>query len=484
MLIIPAIDIIGGKCVRLEQGNYSKVKNYNCDPVEIAQGFKNQDIKFIHIIDLEGAKEGRPKNFKKIAEIARKTGLDIQTGGGIRTFKDAEKILNSGTKRVILGTSAQKNPDLVEKLVSKFGADRVVVSVDTKDGIIMAKGWTESSDLTLEETLKKLRKTGLEILIFTDVRRDGMLKGINSENVKKVLNKGFKIIVAGGVTTIEDVKQLEKLGAYGCIIGKALYEGKIELPKPNNLAKRIIPCMDIKNGRVVKGINFVNLKDAGDPVELGKLYSEMGADELIFLDIMATVEKRDTLYDLVRRISENINIPFTVGGGVKDIEDIRTLLNNGADKVSIGSYAVENPDFIKEASERFGSQCIVISVDPKKVLGKWKVFTKGGRENTGLDAIEFSKKMERCGAGELLVNSLDRDGMKNGYDIPLLRAITNAVNIPVIASSGAGAKEDFLEAFTEANADAALAASLFHYGEIKIPELKAYLTKNNVTIRT
>ena len=242
--------------------------------------------------------------------------------------------------------------------------------------------------------------------------------------------------------------------------------------------------MDIKNGRVVKGINFVNLKDAGDPVELGKLYSEMGADELIFLDIMATVEKRDTLYDLVRRISENINIPFTVGGGVKDIEDIRTLLNNGADKVSIGSYAVENPDFIKEASERFGSQCIVISVDPKKVLGKWKVFTKGGRENTGLDAIEFSKKMERCGAGELLVNSLDRDGMKNGYDIPLLRAITNAVNIPVIASSGAGAKEDFLEAFTEANADAALAASLFHYGEIKIPELKAYLTKNNVTIRT
>ncbi len=484
MLIIPAIDIIGGKCVRLEQGNYSKVKNYNCDPVEIAQGFKNLDIKFIHIIVLVGAKEGRPMNFILIAVIGRKTGLDIQTGGGIRTFKDAEKILNSGIKRVILGTSALKNPDLVEKLVSKFGADRVVVSVDTKDGIIMAKGWTESSDLTLEETLKKLRKTGLEILIFTDVRRDGMLKGINSENVKKVLNKGFKIIVAGGVTTIEDVKQLEKLGAYGCIIGKALYEGKIELPKPNNLAKRIIPCMDIKNGRVVKGINFVNLKDAGDPVELGKLYSEMGADELIFLDIMATVEKRDTLYDLVRRISENINIPFTVGGGVKDIEDIRTLLNNGADKVSIGSYAVENPDFIKEASERFGSQCIVISVDPKKVLGKWKVFTKGGRENTGLDAIEFSKKMERCGAGELLVNSLDRDGMKNGYDIPLLRAITNAVNIPVIASSGAGAKEDFLEAFTEANADAALAASLFHYGEIKIPELKAYLTKNNVTIRT
>ena len=484
MLIIPAIDIIGGKCVRLEQGDYSKVKNYGRDPVEVAQKFKEKGIALLHIIDLEGAKEGKLKNFKKTIEIARKTGLDIQTGGGIRTFKDAEKVLNNGIKRVILGTSALKNPELVKKLIDTFGADRIVVSIDVKDGIVMVKGWVENSNLTLDEAIKSLKSTGLEILIFTDIKQDGTLKGINPENIKKVLNKGFKVIVAGGVTDMEDVKKLEELGAYGCIIGKALYEGKIELPKPNNLAKRIIPCMDIKNGRVVKGINFVNLKDAGDPVALAKHYSDMGADELIFLDIMATVEKRDTLYDLVRRISENINIPFTVGGGVKDIEDIRTLLNNGADKVSIGSYAVENPDFVKQAADKFGSQCIVISIDPKKINEKWEIFIKGGRENTNIDAIKFAKQMESLGAGELLVNSLDRDGMKNGYDLPLLKAITSAVNIPVIASSGAGSKEDFREAFTETKVDAALAASLFHYGEIFLPELKQYLLKNNITTRT
>jgi imidazole glycerol-phosphate synthase subunit HisF len=483
MLIIPAIDIIGGKCVRLEQGNYSKVKNYDCDPVEVAQGFKSQGIKFIHIIDLEGAKEGRSKNLKTIIDIANQTGLDIQTGGGIRTFEDAEKILKSGIKRVILGTSALSNPDLIKRLINEFGADRVVVSLDSKDSVVMVKGWTEKSGLTLNEALQTLKDTGLEILIFTDISRDGMLQGINPTTIKKVLGKGFKVIVAGGVTNPEDIKQLENLNVYGCVIGKALYEGKIKLTQ-NNLAKRIIPCMDIKNGRVVKGTNFVNLKDAGDPVELAKYYSQSGADELVFLDIMATVEKRDTLYALVRRISENINIPFTVGGGIKNIEDIRTLLGNGADKVSIGSYAVENPNFVKQAANKFGSQCIVISVDPKKINEKWEIFIKGGRENTNIDAIEFAKQMEQLGAGELLVNSLDRDGMKTGYDIALLKEITNSVNIPVIASSGAGSKEDFLKAFTETNVDAALAASLFHYGTIKIPELKQYLIKNNITIRT
>ena len=483
MLIIPAIDIIGGNCVRLEQGNYSKVKNYNCDPVEVAQNFKEQGASFIHVIDLEGAKAGTPKNFEKIAKISVETVLDIQAGGGIRTFEDAEKMLNNGIKKVILGTSALRNPKLVRKLIKTFGAKRIVVSVDVKDGIVMIEGWTGNSELTLEESFERLEEAGLELLIFTDVKRDGMLNGIDLENVKKVLNKGFKIIVAGGVTSMEDVKQLEELGVYGCIIGKALYEGRIKLPTPNNLAKRIIPCMDIKDGRVVKGINFVNLKDAGDPVELGKYYSEMGADELVFLDIMATVNKRETLYDLVRRISENINIPFTVGGGIKSIEDIRMLLNNGADKVSMGSYAVENPDFIKQAAMVFGSQCIVISIDPKRINEKWEVFVKGGRENTNIEALEFAKQMEALGAGELLVNSLDRDGMKNGYDLPLLKEISNTVNIPVIASSGAGSKEDFLEVFTKTNVDAALAASLFHYGEIKISKLKQYLLENNITIR-
>lgn len=250
------------------------------------------------------------------------------------------------------------------------------------------------------------------------------------------------------------------------------------------ITKRIIACMDIKNGRVVKGTNFTQLKDAGDPVELGKLYSDQGADELVFLDIMATVENRDTFYKLVEKIAKNINIPFTVGGGIKTIDDIRNSLNAGADKVSIGSAAVTNPDFVKEASETFGNQCIVISVDPKKRPdGSWEIYIKGGREATGLDAIKFVKQMEKLGAGELLVNSLDRDGMKSGYDITLLKAVSNAVNIPVIASSGAGKKEDFYQAFTQSGCDAALAASLFHYGEIEISELKEYLREEGVAIR-
>ena len=483
MLIIPAIDLIDGKCVRLEQGDYSKVKKYDCDPVKVAKKFKKQGTKLIHIIDLAGAKNGKPKNFKKIAQIADETGLDIQTGGGIRTYKQAEKILNYGIRRIILGTSAFINPKMVRSLINTFGADRIIVSVDAKDGIIMTNGWIKKSSQSIEDALNRLRDTGLEIIIFTDVKQDGMLKGININNVKKVLGKGFKVIVAGGVTSTEDIKQLDKLGAYGCIIGKALYEGQVKLSSPNNLAKRIIPCLDIKNSRVVKGKKFINLKDAGDPVELAKYYSEMGADELVFLDIMATVENRETLYELVSKISANINIPFTVGGGIKSLEDIRTLLACGADKVSIGSYAVKNPDFIKKAAEQFGSQCLVISIDPKKISNKWKIFIKGGRQNTNIDAIKFATKMAQMGAGELLVNSLDRDGMKTGYDIELLKAICSAVNIPVIASSGAGRKEDFLKVFKNTNVDAALAASLFHYGEIKIPELKQYLLKNNVTIR-
>jgi len=241
--------------------------------------------------------------------------------------------------------------------------------------------------------------------------------------------------------------------------------------------------MDIANGRTVKGVNFKSLKDAGDPVKLGKFYSDQGADELIFLDITATIENRSTFHELVRQIAKNINIPFTVGGGVRTLDDINILLKSGADKVSIGSIAAQNPEFIRKASQKFGNQCIVVSTDPKRIGDRWEVFIKGGRENTGIDAIKFAKQMEEFGAGELLINSIDRDGTKAGYDTDLLRTIVDNVNLPVIASSGAGNKADFLKAFTKGRADAALAASLFHYGELSIPDLKNYLISNNIPIR-
>jgi imidazole glycerol-phosphate synthase subunit HisF len=481
MLIIPAIDLIKGNCVRLEKGDYSKLTVYSKNPEKVAQKFKKMGVKFLHVIDLEGAKKKELSNISTVSKLANI--LPIQVGGGIRTEEDIDELFKIGVSKVILGTIAFQNPKLLKNIIKKYGPEKIIVSLDCKKDKIMLKGWLEDSQITLDQGLNDLKKAKLKYLIFTDIEKDGMLKGINIQKIKNVLKYGFKTIIAGGVTSSSDIKQLEKLKAYGCIIGKALYEGKIELSAPNDLAKRIIPCMDIKNNRVVKGTNFVNLKDAGDPVELAKYYSEMGADELVFLDIMATVENRKTLYELVEKIAKNINIPFTVGGGISTISDIRSLLNNGADKISIGSYAVKNPDFVKKAAKKFGSQCIVISIDPKKINNKWKVFIKGGRQNTNIDAIEFAKEMEQLGAGEFLVNSLDRDGMKNGYDIPLLKAITEAVNIPVIASSGAGSKEDFLEVFEETKVDAALAASLFHYQEIKIPELKQYLLKNNITIR-
>lgn len=488
MLIIPAIDIIGGKCVRLTQGDYSRVKEYYSDPVEFSLKFKTDGAKFLHVVDLDGAKIGKPVNVDVISKIIRETDLPVQVGGGIRTFEDASRILKSGASRVVLGTSALENVSLVKDLVNEFGSSRVAVSIDVKDGVVMTSGWTKDSGLDFESLLVKLKFTGVEVLIFTDIKRDGMLCGIDSEIIKRILRYGFKVIVAGGVSSANDIKRLDELGAYGCIIGKALYEGKIQLSRifgtaKNGLAKRVIPCMDVKDGRVVKGVNFLKLKDAGDPVMLGKSYSDMGADELVFLDITATIENRKTLYDLVEKISRNINIPFTVGGGVRDVSDVRALLIRGADKVSIGSYAVLYPSFVTKVSEAFGSQCVVISVDAKKVGNGWKIYINGGRDETDIDAIEFSIQMEKSGAGELLVNSLDRDGMKSGYDIELLKAISESVNIPVIASSGAGCKEDFLKAFNEAYVDAVLAASLFHYGEISIIELKKYLIENNITIR-
>lgn len=250
------------------------------------------------------------------------------------------------------------------------------------------------------------------------------------------------------------------------------------------LAKRIIPCLDVKDGRVVKGINFVNLRDAGDPVENAIIYNNEGADELVFLDITASFEKRKTMVDVVKRVAEKVFMPFTVGGGISSNEDIRALLNAGCDKVSINTAAVEDPGFVHQASKRFGSQCIVVAIDAKKrEEGAWEVYVKGGRQKTGIDALEWARKVDELGAGEILLTSMDCDGTKNGYDVELTRVISEAVNIPVIASGGCGQLEHFLEVFTKARADAALAASIFHFKEFSIHEVKEYLTKQGVVVR-
>ncbi len=248
------------------------------------------------------------------------------------------------------------------------------------------------------------------------------------------------------------------------------------------LTKRIIPCLDIKDGRVVKGVKFLRLRDAGDPVEIAKVYDRQQADELVFLDITASYEKRKTLINLVERIAENIYMPFTVGGGIRNINDIRDLLNAGADKISVNTAAVKGPELIRASSRKFGSQCIVVAIDAKKIK-KWEVVIHGGRTPTGLDAVKWAKKAARLGAGEILLTSMDYDGTKDGYDLDLTKAVSGAVNIPVIASGGAGRLEHFYDCFAKAGADACLAASIFHYREYTVKQVKEYLKKRGVAVR-
>ncbi|WP_448903457.1 imidazole glycerol phosphate synthase subunit HisF [Eubacterium sp.] len=249
--------------------------------------------------------------------------------------------------------------------------------------------------------------------------------------------------------------------------------------------KRIIPCLDVNNNRVVKGVNFVNLRDAGDPVEVAKAYNKAGADELVFLDITASSDNRNTVVDMVRRVAEQVFIPFTVGGGIRTVDDFKTLLREGADKISINSSAIMNPRLISDAADKFGSQCVVVAIDAKRRAdgSGWNIYKNGGRVDVGIDAVEWALKVDKLGAGEILLTSMDCDGVKQGYDVELTRIISENVSIPVIASGGAGKKEHFYDALTEGKADAALAASLFHYKELEINDLKHYLKEKGVQVR-
>jgi len=254
------------------------------------------------------------------------------------------------------------------------------------------------------------------------------------------------------------------------------------------LAKRIIPCLDVDNGRVVKGVQFVDIRDAGDPVEIARKYDEQGADEITFLDITASHEDRETMVHMVERMASEVFIPLTVGGGIRTVDDIRRMLNAGADKVGINTAAVFNPEFVREAAERFGSQCIVVAIDAKKVSAsgeedRWEIFTHGGRKPTGLDAVEWAKKMAEYGAGEILLTSMDRDGTKNGFDLGVTRAISEAVSIPVIASGGVGELQHLVDGITDGGADAVLAASIFHFGQHTIPEAKQFMAEQGIEVR-
>lgn len=472
--VIPAIDLLNGKCVRLQQGNYQRVTEYSADPIGTALQFQNQGSVWLHVVDLDGAKIGKPMNQSTIFELVNKTNLRIQVGGGIRTVETARMYLDAGVDRIILGTAAIQQPQIITDLINRYGTEKVAVSLDVKKSQVMMGGWTIGTAVSVVEVLQQFKKNNLQYIITTDISKDGMLAGLNLDLAKTIQEDGFQVIVSGGISSQADVDLVKSGGFAGMIIGKALYEDKITL-QPFGFRKRIIACLDIAHGRVVKGTHFTDLKDQGDPVGLARRYQDQGADEIVFLDIMATLENRATLYAVVRQVAETLMIPFCVGGGVRSVDDIRELLLAGADKVSIGSAAVTNPSFIKQASEQFGAQGIVVSIDPKWNGSFWEVYISGGNEATGINAIEFAEQMQQAGAGELLINSLDRDGTRQGYDLTLLCAISSAVNIPVIASSGVGTVQHIKDVFDQTNVSAALVAGVLHSGELTINRIKQQL---------
>jgi len=484
MEIIPAIDIIKGKCVRLIKGEFNSKKTYNLDLLRIAKSFQKMGLKRLHLVDLDGAKEGKIKNWQTIKKITQNTNLLIEFGGGVREEKDIEKLLNLGVDRIILGSLVLKEPENFKKILKKY-KERIIVAVDVKRDKIYYKAWQEKVKKELSSFLEDLIKLGVKTVICTDIERDGTLKGPNVSLYKKLVKTfpKLEIIASGGIRDGKDLEKLSKIGVAGVIIGKAIYEKKILL---TDLPKKIIPCLDCKlvkgKWKVVKGIKFENLREVGDPVKLAEKYSEEDASEIAMWDVSASQGNRDLFFNLVKKVAKAIKVPLFVRGGIASLSDIERLLKAGADKVAINTRFVKNPDFLNRAIKKFGPQRVVVSIEAKKRGKKWNVCILGGTKETRLDTIKWAKEMERRGAETLLVTSSDRHCTQKGYDLELLKKLKEATFLSVIASGGAGKIGHFLEAFKKGKADAVLAASLFHSREVGIPELKKHLKRKGINV--
>ena len=478
MQIFPAIDLRGGQVVRLYQGDYDKETVYAQDPCAVARDFIAAGAGYLHVVDLDGAKDGTLANFDTIAAIAGQGGLYIEVGGGIRDEDRIRRYLDLGVGRCILGTIAVKDFDFTERMAQTYG-DRIAVGVDARDGYVAVSGWKELSAEKGVDFCRRLRDAGVQTVIYTDISRDGAEQGTNLALYRELAKiEGLDITASGGVSSLEELRELRKIGTKAAILGKALYTGGGRM-----LARRIIPCLDVKDGRVVKGTNFEGLRDMADPVEMARFYNESGADELVFYDITASAEGRNLFTDILRRVAGEIFIPLTVGGGIRTLEDFDRVLKCGADKVSVNSGAIADPAIIGAAAKKYGDQCVVLSMDVKRVDGQFRLFAKGGREDTGIDAMEWAARGVADGAGEIVLNSIDTDGVKQGFDLEMLDALASRVSVPIIASGGAGKMEDFAQLFTHPGIDAGLAASIFHTRQVDIKELKRYLRAQGVEMR-
>ena len=495
MQLFPAIDLRGGQVVRLTQGDYDRMTVYGQNPCAQARSFVAAGAKNLHVVDLDGAKDGTLSNYDTIAALAKQGGLYIEVGGGIRTEERIEKYLSLGVGRCILGSVAVTDFAFTARMLQKYG-DKIAVGVDAKDGYVAIHGWKEVSAEPGVAFCKRLAEAGCTAIIYTDIACDGAMQGTNLSLYRQLAAEvpGVAFTASGGISSETELLELQQMGTAAAILGKSLYSGALDLARCVQLVqdwergsfmitKRIIPCLDVRDGRVVKGTNFEGIKDVADPVEMARLYNAAGADELVFYDITASFEGRALFTDILTRVAGEIFIPLTVGGGINTLEDFDRVLKCGADKVSVNSGALKDPGLIPAAAQRYGDQCVVLSADVKRVNGQFRVFAKGGREDTGRDALDWISWCAAHGAGEICLNSIDTDGVRNGFDLEMLDAVAARVNIPIIASGGAGKKEDFLELFHHKGIDAGLAAGIFHQKLLGIRELKEYLNASGVEMR-
>ena len=374
--LIPAIDIINGQCVRLTKGDYDQKTVYG-DPLDMARQFEALGYQRLHMVDLDGAKSKHIVNSDVLRRVSSETKLVIDFGGGIKTDEDIETAFACGAQMVTVGSIAVTQPDLFLKWVERYGAERMILGADVRNGKISINGWKEDSEEDLLPFLQRYTDAGVTQVLCTEISKDGTLTGPAIELYQRVMKAypGLHLIASGGVSSADDIKALADARIPAVVFGKAIY-------KTMGLAKRIIPCLDVKDGETVKGTNFINLRSAGDPVALGKAYSEQGADELVFLDITASFEGRKTFTNMVTQVAQTLNIPFTVGGGINELSDVERLLYAGADKVSVNSAALRRPELIDEITTRFGSQVCVVAIDARMDEDGWHCYLKGGRERT------------------------------------------------------------------------------------------------------
>jgi len=484
MQLIPSLDLLNGRVVRLTHGDFDTARVYG-DPEAVLDALQVPSGARLHVVDLEASRSGRPIETGIVRRLARRD-LVVQVGGGIRSVDDARRWLDCGAGRLVVGTVAANAPELLASLVETFGPERIVPAVDVRDGVIRVDGWSRASSASLRDVFARLEELQLPEALVTDIARDGALRGPSFSLYRSLRAlTTVRLIASGGVSTRGDIISLSRLGnVSGCVIGKALLEGRLRLsdvPLSNSIPERVIPCLDVRGGRVVKGVSFENIRDAGDPVECAMRYEAEGADELVILDI-----DRGTDRDTIRRVAESIFIPLTVGGGVRTLEDFRTLLRAGADRVAINTAALLRPELIRECAEEFGVQAVVLSCDARRSgfsPTSWSATIHSGREVTNVDAVAWCRRAEELGAGEILLTSVDRDGTNSGFDVELLRAVSGAVKIGVIASGGAGRVEDFRDAIESGGARAVLAASLFHDRVLTVADVKRHLAAEGIPVR-